>query len=68
MFKIRVDKMKVYKKEINGLKMTAYNDSGADWVILCNGNEYRYTQTMTLKRAFEMHAELYGIGGPFEGM
>lgn len=55
--------MRTYKKTINGLAMTAYNDSGADWVI----NGFRYPiRAYTLRRAFELHESIYYVGGPCE--
>lgn len=55
--------MRTYRKTINGLAMTAYNDSGCDWVI--NGKRYLIAR-YTLKRAFELHESIYYIGGPCE--
>lgn len=57
--------MRTYKKEINGLKMSAYNDSGADWVLSSIDNdgfsrtEFYSQKSFTMKSAFELHAELY---------
>jgi hypothetical protein len=57
--------MRVYKREVDGFKMTAYNDSNAEWAISSkDSNGYNRThwydmRKYTLTRALEIHAEIY---------
>lgn len=61
--------MKTYKKIINNLTMTGYNDSGASWVISSVDQDgYKRTvhydriingKVCTLKSVFELHADLF---------
>jgi hypothetical protein len=52
--------MRTYRKDIHGVKVKAYNDSGVEWVVqagdMCS---YRYPiKTWRLKEAMEFAARL----------
>lgn len=53
--------MKIHKRQIAGINVLAYNDSGADWVV--ESIEYgtmRFDQRLfTLKAALEFYVRLY---------
>ena len=57
--------MRTYKKESNGLKMTAWNDSNAYWAIQSTDSDgyvrtqYYDARKFTMKDACELHASLY---------
>ena len=57
--------MKTYKKEINNLTMTGYNDSNVDWVVSSvdsdgfNRTQFYSKKSFALKDAFQLHADLY---------
>ena len=57
--------MKTYKKELNGLAMSAYNDSNVEWAISSvDSDGFKRThfyskKAFTLKDAFQFHADLY---------
>lgn len=58
------EKMRIYKRETNGLKVSVYNDSNIDWVVEDKrelGGVYRYAvSSFTMKRAVEFHGEIFG--------
>ncbi|AUR89169.1 hypothetical protein NVP1121O_141 [Vibrio phage 1.121.O._10N.286.46.C4] len=57
--------MKIHKKEIEGFEMEGYNDSNCDWAIRSIDHDgmkreaYYPKKVFTLKRAFELHSDLY---------
>ena len=57
--------MRVYKKEISGLKMTAYNDSNSEWAVSSkdkdgtNRTQWYDMRKFTMKDAFDLHARVY---------
>ena len=54
--------MKTYKKEINGVKVKAYNDSNIEWVVSVEGMEtvQRFDKRKwTMKDAMQFAADLY---------
>lgn len=50
--------MRIYKKQIKGVKVTAYNDSGIEWVVQAGDlSEIRYPKNkFTMKHAMESAA------------
>jgi len=44
------------------VSVCAYNDSNAEWVVLCNGHTERFKQTKfwTMKRSMRVAAEIWG--------
>lgn len=59
--------MRVYKKEIYGIKVTAYNDSNAEWVVNAGDwSQQRFDKRKwTMKHAMEFAARL-AAGEGFE--
>jgi hypothetical protein len=57
--------MRTYKKEVNGLNMTAWKDSGAYWAIQSTDSDgfartqYYECVRFTMRDALELHASLY---------
>ena len=52
--------MKTYKREVDGFKMTVWNDSNADWVIQDHERTSHYDKRkFTMKKALALHAQLY---------
>ena len=53
--------MKIHTKTIKGLKVTAYNDSNAEWVVQAEGFEvYRFDKReFTMKAAMEFIADIF---------
>lgn len=59
--------MKMHTKKINGCQVSAYNDSGCDWVVECNGHKERFPQRKshgkegwTMREAMEFMASCFG--------
>jgi hypothetical protein len=53
--------MRTHNKEINGVKVSAYNDSGSEWVVQCNGHTDRYDmRNWTMKAAIIFSIEMWG--------
>ena len=52
--------MRIYKREINGIKVTAYNDSGVDWVVeVVGGSIWMFPQNkFTMKESMKMAADI----------
>ena len=52
--------MRIYKKTINGVKVTAYNDSGVEWMVQAGNMEtYGYPiKKFSMKEAMEFAAEV----------
>ena len=52
--------MRISKKQINGVKVTAYNDSGVEWVVQAGDmEEQRYPKNkFTMKHAVTFAAEI----------
>lgn len=57
--------MRRYYKQYYSIQITAYNDSGVDWVLSSITNEYKSEsfpiKRFTLKQAFDFYIELYLI-------
>lgn len=57
--------MKVHNKELNGVKMIAWNDSGVSWAIKSTDSddytrtEYYDQKKFSLKDALQLHSEIY---------
>lgn len=57
--------MKIHSKELNGVKMTAWNDSGVSWAIKSTDSdgyvrtEYYDQRNFSLKDAMNLHSEIY---------
>jgi len=53
-------KMRTYTKTINGVKVTAYNDSGAEWMVQAGSmGTYGYPMNkFTMKEAMKLAAEI----------
>lgn len=55
------EQMKTYTKEINGVTVTAYNDSNVDWVVTVNGSTAPWPRNkFTMKQAMENMVEIFG--------
>ncbi len=55
--------MKIHNKIINGVKIKAYNDSNAEWVIQVEGSEivHRFDKRKwSMKQAVEFAAKITG--------
>lgn len=52
--------MRTYTKTINGIKVTAYNDSGVEWMVQAGSMEaYGYPiNKFTMKEAMELAARI----------
>ncbi len=52
--------MRIFKKQINGVKVTAYNDSGVEWVVQAGDMApQRYPKNkFTMKHAMTFAAEI----------
>tara|TARA_B100000768_G_scaffold130189_1_gene120776 strand:- start:844 stop:1017 length:174 start_codon:yes stop_codon:yes gene_type:complete len=53
--------MKIHTKTINGLHITAYNDSNAEWVVQVEGfSTYRFDKRkFTMKDAMQLMADIF---------
>jgi|GEM_PF-3248108 len=53
--------MKTYTKQINGVKVTAYKDSGAYWVVTCNGSTAPWPcSKFAMKEAMKNMVDIFG--------
>lgn len=51
--------MKVHNRIINNVPVSAYNDSGSEWVVQCNGYTDRFDKRVwTMKDAMQFTVEL----------
>ncbi|MCP4483727.1 MAG: hypothetical protein GY823_04070 [Flavobacteriaceae bacterium] len=53
--------MKVHNKQRNGMKVTVYNDSNVDWVVMGGGHTaHRFPCRMfTMKTAWEFYIDIF---------
>lgn len=57
--------MKIHSKELNGVKMTAWNDSNVSWAIKSADSdgyirtEYYDQKKFSLKDALQLHSDIY---------
>tara|TARA_R100000544_G_C2165677_1_gene29789 strand:+ start:147 stop:320 length:174 start_codon:yes stop_codon:yes gene_type:complete len=53
--------MKIHTKTINGLEITAYNDSNAEWVVQVEGfSTYFFDKRkITMKDAMQLMADIF---------
>lgn len=53
--------MRITKKEINGIKYQAYNDSNVEWVVSCDNHSLmRFDKRkFTMKEAIEFYRRIF---------
>lgn len=53
--------MKTHTRTINGVQVRAYNDSGVDWVVTCNGSTANWPiKKFTMRDAMAHMVETFG--------
>ena len=53
--------MKTYNRESNGIKVSVWNDSGADWMVQDSERTVPYPiNKFTMKGAVKLHGEIFG--------
>ena len=53
--------MKTYSRESNGIKVSVWNDSGADWMVQDSERTVPYPiNKFTMKDAVKLHGEIFG--------
>ena len=52
--------LKKYNRTINGLDITAYNDSNAEWIVQYDGSNFSFDKRkITMKDAMQLIADIF---------